>query len=848
MVMNEPPSLNPKDQSLFHQVVRHCESKQYKKGLKIADHVLRKNPKHGETQAMKALILSNQGHQEEAFALAKVAIANHLRSHICWHVYGLLYRADKNYDEAIKAYKTALKYDSTSQAIQRDLALLQAQMRDYQGYIQSRTTMLQQKPGFRQNWTALAIAHHLAGNLTEAENVLTTYEQTLKTPPPRSDMEHSEAVLYKNSIIAESGNLEKALEHLDAVGKGCFDVLAVMEMRADYLLRLGRKDEAAAAYEALLERNPENSNYYDALIKAKGIVESDRETLKALFDEWVKKYPRGDAARRIPLDILEGQDFREAADSYLQRMLCRGIPSTFANIKFLYTNTAKRDTVQELAEGYAQGHLGSQANGSSEKQMNGNSSMFESSVYYFLAQHYNYHLSRNLEKATEYIDKAIALSPNSVDYHMTKARIWKHYGNIPKAAEVMEKARSLDEKDRYINSKAAKYQLRNDENEKALDNMSKFTRNETVGGPLGDLHEMQCVWYLTEDGESYLRQRKLGLALKRFHAVNNIFDVWYEDQFDFHSFSLRKGMIRAYIDMIRWENHLRDHPYYTRSALAAVKTYILIHDQPDLVHGPIPSRVNGTAEGEADSAERKKALKKAKREQLRLEKAEAAKRDLKKASSTKGGDGETGKEDSDPLGTKLVQTSEPLKNAMKFLSPLLECSPGNMDVQTTGFEVFIRRNKYLLALKCLLASHSIDSENPALHTQIARFRKAIDTLSEPLPPNVSEVIAADFDPLLPKSQDLTNWNESFLSQHKSSAVHVQAALSVRQLLAPDSKPQCEKELISTVDLETASLEDAIAGLHLLDDWHSSQEAKAAYISQAQKRWTEASAFQPTQIQ
>ncbi|OJD11704.1 hypothetical protein AJ78_07572 [Emergomyces pasteurianus Ep9510] len=817
-------------------------------GLKAADQVLRRNPKHGETQAMKALILSNQGQQEEAFALARLAITNHFKSHICWHVYGLLYRAEKNYDEAIKAYKTALRFDSESQAIQRDLALLQAQMRDYQGYIQSRTTMLQQKPGFRQNWTALAIAHHLAGNLAEAENVLTTYEQTLKTPAPRTDMDHSEAVLYKNSIIAETGNLEKALEHLDEVGKGCFDVLAVMEMRADYLLRLGRKEEAAAAYEALLERNPENSNYYDALIKAKGIDESDHKTLKAIFDEWVAKNPRGDAARRIPLGFLEGQDFRDAADSYLQRMLRRGIPSTFANIKSLYTNTTKRDAIQELAEGYASGQLGSQANGSAEKQTNGDASMFESSVYYFLAQHYNYHLSRNLEKATKYIEKAIALSPRSVDYHMTKARIWKHYGNIPKAAELMEIARSLDEKDRYINSKAAKYQLRNDENEKALDNMSKFTRNETVGGALGDLHEMQCVWYLTEDGESYLRQRKLGLALKRFHAVHNIFDVWYEDQFDFHSFSLRKGMIRAYVDMIRWEDHLRDHPYYARSALAAVKTYILLHDQPDLAHGPIPRGMNSNQEGEVDSAERKKALKKAKREQLRLEKAEAEKRDLKKASSTKVGDGETKKEDPDPLGTKLVQTPEPLKEVMKFLTPLLQFSPSNINVQTAGFEVYLRRNKLLLALKCLLAAYSIDPHNPVLHSQMARFRKTIDTLSEPLPAAVSEVIAADFDPLLPNTQDLTNWNESFLSTHSSSAAHVQAALSVRQLLNPDSKSQGEKELLSTVNFETTSLEDALAGLHLLDDWHSSQDAKSAYVSQAQKRWAEASVFQPQHVQ
>ncbi|KAM5453833.1 hypothetical protein MaudCBS49596_002456 [Microsporum audouinii] len=837
-----PQPLSSKDSSLFRQVVRNCENKQYKKGLKAAEQILKKNPNHGDTQAMKGLMLSYQGQQEEAFALAKMALKNDMKSHICWHVYGLLYRAEKNYDEAIKAYRFALKLEPESQPIQRDLAYLQAQIRDFQGYIQSRSTMLQQRPALRQNWTALAIAYHLAGNLSEAENVLTTYEETLKTPAPRTDMEHSEAVLYKNMIIAESGDLEKALEHLEAVGKQCFDILAVMEMRADYLQRLGRSSEAVAAYEALLERNPENSQYYDHLIEAKGIPKDDHKALKAVYDYWVEQNPRGDAPQRIPLDFLEGDDFKEAADAYLQRMLRKGIPSTFANIKTLYTNPEKLAVIQELVEGYAAGDLKDQPNGSADKQANGDESRFEGSVLYFLAQHYNYHLSRDLEKAMSYVDKAIELSPKSVECWMTKARIWKHYGNLAKAAETMEVARLLDDKDRYINSKAVKYQLRHDENDKGLDNMSKFTRNETVGGALGDLHEMQCVWFLTEDGESYLRQRKLGLALKRFHAISNIFDIWQEDQFDFHNFSLRKGMIRAYIDMIRWENCLREHPYYSRAAIGGIKSYILLHDEPDLAHGPIPSGMNG-ADGGADSAERKKALKKAKKEQQRLKEAEAEKQRLKKASGT-GTGGDSKKEDTDPLGLNLVHTSDPLKEAMKFLNPLLEACPGNIDAQMAGFEVYIRRKKYLLAIKCLLAAHAIDPSNPTLHIQLVKFRQQFDAgaAAALTPPDIIDLINAEFDILLPKSTDLTKWNEEFLSSHAKSAAHVQAALTVRQMLSPESKGQSEKDLISSIDLDTTTLEDALAGLSLLDDWGSAAETKASYSTNARRRWTKASVF------
>ncbi|OJJ40539.1 hypothetical protein ASPWEDRAFT_219476 [Aspergillus wentii DTO 134E9] len=825
-----PQQLNSKDASLFRQVVRHYENKQYKKGIKAADQILRKNPKHGDTQAMKALITSNLGQQEEAFVLAKEALRNDMKSHVCWHVYGLLYRSEKNYEEAIKAYRFALRIEPDSQPIQRDLALLQMQMRDYQGYIQSRSAMLQARPAFRQNWTALAIAHHLAGDLEEAEKVLTTYEETLKGIPPVGDMEHSEAVLYKNIIMSEAGKLEKALEHLESVEYRMTDVLAVMEMKADYLLRMGRKAEAEAAYTALLDRNSENSIYFDALIKAKGIPEDDHKALKAVYDSWVEKNPRCDAPRRIPLDFLQGDDFKQAADAYLQRMLKKGVPSLFANIKTLYTNPAKRDIVQELVEGYTSG----------EPQSNGDNNEFLSSTYYFLAQHYNYHLSRNLPKAMENVDKAIELTPKAVEYQMTKARIWKHYGNVEKAAEEMEKARLLDEKDRYINTKAAKYQLRNNENEKALDNMSKFTRNETVGGALGDLHEMQCVWFLTEDAEAYLRQKKLGLALKRFHGVYNIFDVWSEDQFDFHSFSLRKGMIRAYVDMVRWEDRLREHPFYTRVALSAVKAYLLLHDDPDLAHGPLPSGLNDTAD--PDGSERKKALKKAKKEQQRLEKIEADKREARKATITKGIDGEVKKEDSDPLGNKLVQTQDPLKEATKFLTPLLEHSPKNIEAQCLGFEVHLRRGKHALALKCLSAAHSIDASNPTLHVQIARFRKALDSLSEPLPAQVAEVVNTEFENLLPKSQNLEEWNNSFLSANQGSAAHTQAGLACRLFLNKDSKPQCEKDLVASLESADVTIETGLAGLELLNEWGSDQAAKTAYIEKAKSKWPESSVF------
>jgi tetratricopeptide (TPR) repeat protein len=250
--------------------------------------------------------MNSQGKTDEAFALAKVALQCDMKSHVCWHVYGLLYRAVKNFEEAIKAYKFALRLEPESQQIQRDLALLQVQMRDYQGYLISRRAMLTARPSVRQSWTALAVAHHLNGNVSEAEGVMTSYEETLKNPPSKTDFENSEAVMYKNSLIAEQGDFQKALDHLESAGKQTLDRLAYYELRATYLANLGRTDEATKAYRALIDRNSEYKIYYDGLIEAMGIS-NDKTAMKKVFDEYAEKYPRCDAARRLPLDFLEGR-------------------------------------------------------------------------------------------------------------------------------------------------------------------------------------------------------------------------------------------------------------------------------------------------------------------------------------------------------------------------------------------------------------------------------------------------------------------------------------------------------------------------------------------------------------
>ncbi|PNH41723.1 hypothetical protein VD0004_g5422 [Verticillium dahliae] len=813
-----PQPLPSKEASLFRTLVRNYDDKQYKRGIKNADIILKKHPKHGDTQAMKALILNSQGKTDEAFALGKVALMADMKSHICWHVYGLLWRAVRKYDEAIKAYKQALAIDPDSAQILRDLALLQMQTRDYPGYVQSRITMLQAKSQLIQNWTALAVAHHLNGDLPAAEKVINMYESTLKTTPSSRDIEHSEVVMYKNRLIAEQGEYERALEHLQTAAKSSLDRLAVMEKRAEYLARLDKRDDAADAYRALINRNPDHTEYYAKLEEALAL--DSTEARKQIYDDFAAKHPRSDAPRRLPLNFLTGDDFKTAAKAYLTSALNKGVPSTFANLKHLYSDASKKETLAALVHDYIKSDADRPANGDATKG--------EAAALYYLAQHYNYHLSRDLAKAMEYVDLAIEKVPKSLEFHMTKARIWKHKGNLEKASEWMNHARSLDTRDRYICTKAAKYQLRNNKNDEAIKTMGLFTRAETVGGPFMDLIDMQAVWYITEDGEAFARSGDEGSALRRFELVQTIFDTWVEDQFDFHAFSLRKGFIRAYVDMLSWEDRIREHPFYSRAALDAVAIYLKRHDRA------AAAAANGDVNG-ADAAERKKAAKKAIKEKQKQEREaaeRAAKKDPNKGSSAKEG---ATRELEDPSGLKLLD-AEPLAAAMKYVAHLLQFSPKSIDAQLAGFDVYLRRKKYVLALRSLNAALSLDASHPKVHERLVEFKHTIDPAIDSLSPKVKEVMASEFKS---PASDVSQYNDEFLRSNKSSPAHVIAAIKSRRVLGAEPAA-VEKDLAATVDLEGLTFEQAGEVLEQLRFWRSGEADK--FRAGAQSRWPEVTLF------
>lgn len=71
--------LPKKESDLFKNVVKHYEMKQYKKAVKQADTILKKFPNHGETLAMKGLVMNCLLKRDEAHELVKLGLMNDMR-------------------------------------------------------------------------------------------------------------------------------------------------------------------------------------------------------------------------------------------------------------------------------------------------------------------------------------------------------------------------------------------------------------------------------------------------------------------------------------------------------------------------------------------------------------------------------------------------------------------------------------------------------------------------------------------------------------------------------------------------------------------------------------------------
>ncbi|KZV98700.1 N-terminal acetyltransferase A, auxiliary subunit [Exidia glandulosa HHB12029] len=594
----------------------------------------------------------------------------------------------------------------------------------------------------RQNWIALAVACHLGRNFDQADKVLTSYVATLKNVPDY-DFEYSEVLLYHVRVLEESGKHEAALTKLDAHSKSreIVDRVAIGETRARLLAKLGRTEEALDAYNALVDRNPGRVEYIKDLAKLKGVdidALTDETVPLALevLDELEKRVPKGSAPTRLALSAAQGDEFAARARRYIESGLKRGVPSLFADIKPLYADDAKRKAVESIVASFHDAVAPTA------------SPPGEPSTYlwtlYFLAQHHS--KLGDQSRALELLDVALTHTPTLPELYTLRARVLRRAGAPHEAAMSADRARLLDGQDRFLNGKAAKYFFNAGRIQDAENRLGMFTKKDAPS-PGADLEDLQSTAYLLQAGAAFEREGKLGHALRKFIGIVKVFEDVEDDQYDFHGYVLRRFTVNVYSDFIAYEDRVRQHPAYIAAALAASRIYLRLHDEPGLA----TKLVAPPAESEAEKKARKKAKKDAAKE--------------KKDSTKAGGEEEETQQQpskyDDPEGAKLLATATPLDEAAKILRPL-EKLVDRADVWAVFYDVAVRRQKYLQAVKALNRLARLDKEDPLLHVRLLDLRKRVSGTE------VSDVVRTSLAALFPQDVASEVFTSQYLQRHSSS--------------------------------------------------------------------------------
>ncbi len=84
-----------REKNLFNQMLQFYDNKLFKQSLRNCEQVLEKHPDHPETLAMKALNLNAQKKRADALEFIKKALFKNMANFTCWHVYGIIHRANK---------------------------------------------------------------------------------------------------------------------------------------------------------------------------------------------------------------------------------------------------------------------------------------------------------------------------------------------------------------------------------------------------------------------------------------------------------------------------------------------------------------------------------------------------------------------------------------------------------------------------------------------------------------------------------------------------------------------------------------------------------------------------------
>ena len=523
---------------------------------------------------MKGLTELGLGEKETAEKLIKESLKISMKNPKVWHFYALFHKEQKNYAQAVKCYTFANKYDPDNLTIIKDLSNLLLYLGQFDEFGKYSLQCVSSKSFLGGSWVQYALAEYFLKDYERAlfatDTLITSFKDTMKK------QEFHEVLIFKAKILCKLNKYKECIELLETnLDKWCVDRVTFIEKIIYCCIKLNDIEKGVKYCKMALKINPENIytylsyfnlkikdlnlNKYEDLFTLEENSPKRKEIYDILLNEIEPELTKVKINEKIKLGLLEGDEFKKLFYKYFYKNIKNNLPSFFNNIKFIYQypqQKSKIDIINSILISNISQIESSQSLTQEILSLNNDNTNLNITptfiwVYYFSAQHLE--ILGNSEKALEYINKAIKLTPSVVEFYMVKARILKHNLLYEEAALAMGKAKELDLSDRYLNAKHAKSVIRKGDVNEGTNIMMEFVKNPLVEE---NMLRYQCLWFKIETGITYLKNGKLLLAHRMFKGILDNFKEMYEDQSDFYNYALRRYMLNDFFNLINYTKNM----------------------------------------------------------------------------------------------------------------------------------------------------------------------------------------------------------------------------------------------------------------------------------------------------
>ncbi|ELP94093.1 hypothetical protein EIN_184500 [Entamoeba invadens IP1] len=561
--IKDQQNLPRQQDELLKAGLKHFNNKHYEKAIENVEKIIARFPQNGEAVALLAASQYSKSPKTvnvtEIIGTLKLGIRYNLGSVTCWHLYALILKLEKNYEESCKAFKQLSKIDQTNLGIKRELYCLQVHTGDFVGAFETRAVLYSIQSDSDTNLLAKAVTADLVGHKENALELIQLFIKNFvnaKTPA----MDKAELMLYECRLYKEIKKYEEAQKLLVDNEHEFIDKIGYSERLAELKALLGEKEKAIEEYKKLLSMNADKLEYYINIAQALG---GEVNALNGELDNFVKickEYSKKDydnAAVMILRALPANEEFKNLLKKCMIGLVQKHIITVYMLLASLFevnlSNEAdkKKPIFVSLLDEL-------------EKEMTG-----EDQKFVFITKVDTLLKENKVDDAGKVFEN-VKDEPNTIEGQMITARVLKHQGKLEEAANAMDRARNLDLADRYLANRTSKYFFRSGNVKRAVEVFKLFDRSPEKTGDAGDkfnerMDDLEVVWFLTENACGQLKCGNLDEAEKLANRVLKAYKSYVDDLFDFHAYIFQKPCICTYIDTLKACKQYVNSPFKARA-------------------------------------------------------------------------------------------------------------------------------------------------------------------------------------------------------------------------------------------------------------------------------------------